>query len=254
MLSSGGLLPQSLDVARATNPPASDERRDHGRGRGGGVERAAGRLIVPLALSFLLALAFVAAAGGAIHLWSRNFQAGRQEDLRALAARRGWSLVVTGGKLGRAGTLRISSRGGHPWTTESRPAQGTVPQSTTYDAQEPRWTEGTLIVLAPPPDQQGVIGLVGDELSPLVAALDRFESPDGLVVLGDADPTRRVVLADIGRVLAGWTPTAGGGRGTPILLLSPQGMRLRLGHPIRRADQLERFIDLAIDLTRIIGP
>ena len=45
-----------------------------------------------------------------------------------------------------------------------------------------------------------------------------------------------------------------GARGEPVLTLSPEGMRLELRHPLARPDQVEGFVDLALELTRIVGP
>ncbi len=73
--------------------------------------------------------------------------------------------------------------------------------------------------------------------------------PDGMVLLADADPARRVILHDLGRALAGWTAP-----GRPVVILSPDGLRLRLSAPIERADRMEMFVDLAFDLSRVIGP
>jgi hypothetical protein len=199
---------------------------------------------VPILLNVLLALAFAGAVTGAVHLWRRQLVAGRREDLQALAARRGWSLTVTGERLGRAGTLRLTPRGGHPWAAEARPGAGRAAGTTSYDAEEPRWAEGTLVVAAAPAEE---LGRLGADLGPI-------PWKGGLTVLADADPTRRVDLGDVARVLGRWQPVAQGGRGAPVMILSPAGLRLSLRHPVARADHMERFVDLAHKLSRIIGP
>ena len=56
--------------------------------------------------------------------------------------------MVTGERLGRAGTLRIVPRGGTPWTTEARPKRSLGGPITEYEAEAPRWAEGTLVMVA----------------------------------------------------------------------------------------------------------
>ena len=54
--------------------------------------------------------------------------------------------------------------------------------------------------------------------------------------------------------MTGFAPVASGPKGRPVLILAPEGMRLRLRHTIKRPDQMERFLDLAFELSRLIGP
>jgi hypothetical protein len=63
---------------------------------------------VPLIVEILVALGLASAVAGVVQAWRRGLANGRREDLRALAARRGWSLTVTGGRLGREGALRLA--------------------------------------------------------------------------------------------------------------------------------------------------
>jgi hypothetical protein len=215
-------------------------------------------------VNVLLSVAFAAAVGAAVHYWRLQFQTSRREGMQALAARRGWALTMTGERLGRAGTLRLVPRGGLPWVAETRPEGATAASAATeYEAEAPRWGDGTL-VLAPAaegaeavPDPRAwadrALGPQAASVAP-VQALRRIEAPPGMVALSDGSPTLRVDLADLAQALRDWPPVGSGPRGRPILVLSPSGLRLRVNRPIRRADQMERFLDLALELSRLIGP
>lgn len=207
---------------------------------------------MPTALSLLLWAAFAAAVAGAVHLWRRHEEARRLEDLRALAARRGWSLTVTGERLGQAGSLRLAPRGGNPWVAESRPRPpaGEEP-ATTYEAEEPRWAEGTLVLA---PAAMGLSALEARAAALGIALPPPVAGPEGILALASAEPGRRADMGDLARAMGAWAPTRAGPRGLPLVVLGPGGLRLALGHAVTRADQAERFVDLAQDLTRLIGP
>jgi hypothetical protein len=208
---------------------------------------------VGLILNLLLSLGFAAAAGAAVQAWRRHLADARREGMRALAARRGWALMATEERLGRVGTLRLSPRGGLPWVAEARPKDGPTPSATLYEAEAPRWAEGRLVLmLGSAADLRALREALGDEAG--LAALPRVEGPEGLVALSDGAPPLRVDLALLSQVLRSWVPVAQGVRGRPVMILSPEGFRLRLSHPIRRPEQMERFLDLALELSRLIGP
>jgi hypothetical protein len=216
-----------------------------------------------LLLNLLVSLGFAAAVGAAVHFWRAHLETARRDGMQALAARRGWALTVTGERLGRAGTLRIVPRGGTPWLAEARPKRAPDGPVTEYEAEAPRWAEGTLVMVAAPlpgpvepgalPDSRLMSDLLGDEVARLAGLLHVVPAPDRVTALADADPSRRVDLAEIGGVLTGWAPVTPGPRGRPVLILSRGGLRLRLRHPIQRPEQMERFLDLALELSRRIG-
>jgi hypothetical protein len=213
---------------------------------------------VQTALTLLVGAAFLAAVVGAVQVWRRQFEAGRLEDLRALAARRGWSLNVTGERLGRSGTLRLASRGGHPWVLEVGRSQDRpeAAPATIYASPEPRWAGGTLVLHGATLTEGATAApawLLGAEASRL-PPLSLLPSPEGVTLAADADPQARLDLSDIGIVLGAWPRIQGGERGAPVLVLGPQGLRLGLRQPLRRADRIERFVDLALELSRVIGP
>ena len=200
-----------------------------------------------LVIDTLLALGLAAAFGGAVAFWRRAIDDDRQEELRAMAARRGWSLHVGGRGLGRAGTLRLASRGGHAWAVEMRAdGDGVV---TAYEADSPVWPEGTLLAVKGPVEPKGVARALGPELARMAQGLVPVPGVEGALLLSDADPSRRMILGDLARVLAGWS-----GPGRPVLALSPEGLRLTLRGRMDRASRMEAFVDLAFDLSRVIGP
>ncbi|EPX86309.1 hypothetical protein ruthe_01123 [Rubellimicrobium thermophilum DSM 16684] len=201
-----------------------------------------------LILDILLGAAFAALASGAVQIWRRQMEADRHEALRALAARRGWALTEGGRGLGRSGSMRITPRGGHPWTLEVRPEDG----RTDFAAESPRWTEGHLVLAAAAPDRRDAAALVAEV--PSMGFLRPAEAPAGFLMLNDGDPGRRLPLEDVAQLLRAWQPVVRGRKGLPLLMLTPEGIRLRLGHPLKRADQVERFADLALVISRIIGP
>lgn len=223
-----------------------------------------------LLLNLIFSVAFAGAVGGAVHLWRVHLDTARREGMQALAARRGWALTVTGERLGRAGTLRLVPRGGLPWVAEARPGLGGP--VTEYEAEEPRWSEGTLVLIAAEPQgpialpseapqppmalsrERALRDLLGEEVARLAAPLTQVPAPEGLTALAAGDPALRLDLADLGKAMKGFAPVTTGPRGCPVLILSPDGLRLRLRQPIKRPEQMERFLDLAFELSRLIGP
>lgn len=221
---------------------------------------------MPLVLNLLLGMGFAAAVGAAVHFWRLHLQTARRDDMQALAARRGWALTVTGERLGRAGTLRIIPRGGLPWIAEVRPRSAPGGPSTSYEAEAPRWAEGTLLMVAAPlprlaggdphalPDLRALRMILGEEGARNAEPLRFVPAPEGVTALSDGDPSFRADLGDLALALNGWEPVSSGPEGLPVLILSPEGLRLRLRHDIRRPEPMERFLDLSLELSRLIGP
>lgn len=257
VVSIGELLPRLPDVALASYAP--DARRRVAFGRRVPSDRTPPAM--PLVLNLLLGLGLVAAVGASVQLWRVHLENARRDDMQALAARRGWALTVTEEQLGRAGTLRIVPRGGHPWMVEARPKGAAGGPVTLYEAEAPRWAEGTLVMVAVPVrEEHGRVDLQ------ILRHLDRgdgegtaeclrpLSAPVGVTALAHGDPWRRADLAALALALGHWSPVASGARGLPVLILSPRGLQLRLDLPLRRPEQMERFLDLALELSRLIGP
>ncbi|MCC7321281.1 MAG: hypothetical protein IT542_09945 [Rubellimicrobium sp.] len=221
-------------------------------------------------LTGLVVAAFLALAGGVVYLWLRLSETSRREALQALAARRGWALTISSERLGQPGMLRLSPRGGPAWTVETRaqsslagaglPGRGR--HATDYLAEDPRWEGGTLILAPALPAGDAREAVSGAEaavrriLAQLpgrapsgAGRLSVWPGPPGATLLCTQDPAARLDPADLGRALAAYAPE---GAGRPVVVFGPEGLRLHLPGGVHRADQMERFIDLAHELTRIL--
>jgi hypothetical protein len=225
-------------------------------------------------LSITLAIGLIVVAGGGFILIQQQRRTVQREAFQALAARRGWSLTVSDQKLGRPGVLRLTSRAGLGWTAQTRrqaagPQGSPAQQTTEFDADEPRWNDGLMIVgpSAPDPAPDGgsplaalgtaeglrwLARFMGEDVAKYGSVLTAYPAHPALTVLSTADPALRIDFGDLAKLLAAWDQPVRGDRGHPILILGPDGMRLRLRHGMARADHMERFIDLALDIGRIL--
>ena len=220
------------------------------------------------ALTVFLILLALALTGLVIALWLRLRQATQREALQALAARRGWGLTFVGQRLGRPSVLRLIPRAGVGWTVTVHGEENDVPmfraapQSTDFEADEPKWDDGLLIIgPAAEPDvtpaevsggRLQLTRLIGEELAGYGEELRAYSAPKGLTVLASADPGLRADLGDLARLYADWTKHTSGPEGFPILVLGKEGLRIKLRHGTRRADRMETFIDFALDAARIL--
>lgn len=221
-------------------------------------------------LVVLLVLLVVAAA---VLAFLKQREAAQKEAFEALAARRKWALNITEQSLGRPAILRLSARSGPGWVALARRSQGVGDSGpharlTDFTGQEPRWTEGYLIVgPAPqtPSDDSESTGnaekltprmlsnLVGDGMGADMNGMRLIEAPEGLTVMATADPRLRVDLKDLAKVLQSYDPQVTGPQGHPVMMLGPEGLRVRLRHSVKRADRMEAFVDLALTLTRTLA-
>jgi len=222
-------------------------------------------------LTILVVAAFLTLAGGVVYLWLRLNETSRREALQALAARRGWALNISSEYLGRPGMLRLSPRGGPAWTVETRALASLVEsaaagrQATEYLAEEPRWPEGILVICPPLPEefapQDGGRPFDGPEARAFLAArlgqsfarsttgLSAWPAPEGMALLCTQDPVPRFDPPAMARALDLWGLEAGR---RPVVVFGPEGLRLHLPEGLRRAGQMERFIDLAHELGRLL--
>jgi len=224
------------------------------------------------ALTALLVLIALGLAVAVVALWLRLRQSTQREALQALVARRGWGLSLTGLRLGRPALLRIAPRAGHNWqvTVRGESVEGlrlkTPPQSTEFTAEEPQWADGLLVItpilpeadaaalahLDSPEGQALLARMLGEDMSGYAAVLRHFPGPEPLTILASADPAHRVDRGDLSKVVAAWAAQAPQAEAMAIMILSRDGFRLRLRHGIARADRMEAYIDLALDLIRIL--
>jgi hypothetical protein len=207
------------------------------------------------------------AAGAAALAWAvaQRRRVTRDEAYQALAARRGWSLTISNQQLGRPPSLRLAARSGPGWTAratragrgDARPVQA----GTEFDIDEPRWTDGLFVIgpaptplpdtqaLRSPDGQRALARAFGDDVAKYAAVLRHAPLDGGLALYATADLPPRFDIPAIGRKLSGWDSAPAS---KPILILGPEGMRLRLRQDTTRADRMEAFIDLALDLARTI--
>jgi hypothetical protein len=224
--------------------------------------------------SILLLCAFAAAG---FWLWLKQQQILQREAFQALAARRGWSLTISEQKLGRPAILRLTARSGRGWHCESRLDPGHDPaqhqgkpgyHTTEFTAEEPRWPDGCLVLtperakpaLAPLPAQSATMRSdasvetrINLAIPPGIAAqLRLFDAPPGMAAKASTDPVHRFDLEALTKVMVAWEPQQRKSDGEPVILISPEGFRVRLSHGMHRADQMEPFIDFALELIRVI--
>jgi hypothetical protein len=213
-------------------------------------------LVTILLLAPLGALAVAAA-----WILAERRRATRDEAFQALAARRGWSLTISDQKLGRPPSLRLAARSGPGWTAlATRAGHGgarPIQAGTEFTIDEPRWTDGLFIIGPAPqpvqPDsaegQRAIARSLGEDVAKYAAVLRHAPLDHGLALYTTADLPPRFDIPAIARRLAAWDDSR---RTGPIMLLGPEGLRLRLREDTTRADRMEAFIDLALDLTRAI--
>jgi hypothetical protein len=234
-----------------------------------------GPALMPGMVSLVLLVVIAFAAGAGLVLIQTQSQGRQREAFQALAAQRGWSFNVSEQKLGRPALLRLTSRSGHGWTVVTRHVTSGLPGSTQhlaseYESDEPHWSEGHLVISPPlPPEAQAMLAealnspdsaesqkvvgrLLGEDIARYTAVLRFVPNVANLTLLATHDPPQRPDFGDIAKLMDMWKQQAPGEKGRLVLILGPEGMRLRLRHGIKRADQMERFIDLALDLGRML--
>lgn len=218
-------------------------------------------------IASILLLCALCATG--LTLWLKQQQILQREAFQALAARRGWSLTVSEQKLGRPAILRLTSRSGSGWYSESRldsgDKQGTRNSlSTLFAAAEPHWPEGCLVLTTDLPEGATGPQPVGRSLQNLAhrismavpvglqAQLRGFPAPAGLSVRATVDPVHRFDLDALAKVIDAWDPQSHTRATEPVIQIGPEGFRVQVNHGMRRADQMEIFIDYALAVVRVL--
>lgn len=222
-------------------------------------------------LTILVVFAFLVLSVGVGYLWLKLNETSRREALQALAARRGWALTISEEKLGRPGVLRLMPRGGPAWTVETRRLGSALEhatpktQATEFVTDEPRWPDGVLLVgpalppstpaLPPgtPLDSDTGRALIQSAFGPsfvgYAPVVSLWNAPPTISVLASQEPVPRFDLGDLAKLCAAY---GGEGRAQPVILFGRDGLRVHLPYGLRRADQMERFIDFALEAGRIL--
>ncbi len=195
------------------------------------------------------------AIAGACLMWIRRRETQQREALSALAARRGLTLQVTPQSLGRPSLMRLSSRGGPEWTVQSRGGgAASAPPLLEFAGQEPVWRDGYVFIASEAFLDRSQRDIVGDGMGADLSGLEPFETDQPLTIYATTSPRLRVDLGDMARLWQQWPDRAPGITAAPIAMLGPEGLRLQLRSAVWTADQMEAFIDMALDVGRTIGP
>jgi len=226
-------------------------------------------------LTTILLLVLASGAGAGFVLWLHHRTTADREAFQALAARRGWSLTISEQKLGRPASLRLTSRSGSGWQAEARRltydvSGAPMTLTTEFTAEEPHWSDGMLLIGPPIPAETATLlrelldapsstaslkllsQLFGDDPTIDMSALRLYPGMADVTVLATADPAHRIDLPDLAQAITDWTPHMPGDTGLPIVIIGADGLRVRLRHGTRRADQMESFIDFSLEIARII--
>ena len=86
----------------------------------------------------------------------------------------------------------------------------------------------------------------------LAGQLQSFPSAPGLNAQATSDPAHRFDLTALANVVADWPLQQTTVDGQPLILIGPDGFQLQVSHGMRRADQMEHFIDFALDVIRVL--
>lgn len=221
-----------------------------------------------------IVLAFLA-MGAASWFAIGTLQARSREAFQTMAARRGWSLTISDEKLGRPAVLRLSSRGGMGWQVEvrqrtsSKRASGRRLAATEFHTDEKSCPEGMVTIGPPIPravaQAAGVLlgdlerlqstalaRFMGEDLARQVSALRPLPGPDTISVFASADDqAARLDLEAVADAVSAWYERIGRVQGLqPLIMLGPDGLRVRLPAALHRADRMEAFVDMSLAIAR----
>lgn len=207
--------------------------------------------------------------------WFRRVDAARIEEFQALAARRGWALNVKEQRLGRPAVMRLSPRAGGTWLLETRlhgsnsVGSGEL-QYTEFNITTPFWLEGTMVIGPQIPDDTAALSnfiadkmdgpmgerllgqIIGEHSAADAAGLSLHDGPDTLTILANTRPGLRFDLVAVARCMASWNQQSDDIKDHPIVIVNRDGLNVRLRQAIGRADKMEEFIDMSLELARIM--
>jgi hypothetical protein len=227
----------------------------------------------PALSATLLGLGVV--AGLAFVFWLFRLQRARRQAICDMARRQGWQASFAVAGFGRPARVRLRAADG-AWQVEvvqptSQSTGGNLRQVTEFIAARPTWPGGMVIVgPALPPETASfasmllasldnplgrrlVAGLVGADLADLAVGLRPVGGAAGVTALASAELPATIDLDTIAASLRGWSQIRRGEEGFPILIVSPDGVRLRLRHAITDPDGFVSFIALARGVVGYLG-
>ncbi|MDP2740715.1 MAG: hypothetical protein Q8O82_18880 [Pseudorhodobacter sp.] len=229
---------------------------------------------MPIDSTAVIILAFAAVSGPALLLLLWRDQMRRRAALHAMAQRRGWQIEIRLSQFGapeRTRLVPLPESAAAPWEMTLRRqhnnGEGIAEvASTDYIRPDPRWLDGLLVLGPPLPPEaaamagmmlgmmQGPMGaallgkLVGPGLAAQATGLRPLAPVAGATAFASRDPAGRADPAQIAALLSEWKSLKPGEAGRPILILGPDGMRLRLRHLLKKPEEIEAFIDLGARL------
>jgi len=229
---------------------------------------------MPINSTAVIIMAFSAIPGPALLLLLWRNQTRRRAALHAMAQRRGWQIDINLSRFGAPERTRLVPLPGSaaaPWQLALRRQHNNGEgiseiASADYTRPEPRWPDGLLVLGPPLPPEaaamagmmlgmmQGPLGeallgkLVGPGLAAQATGLRPLAPVAGATAFASRDPAGRADPAQIAALLSEWQSLKSGETGRPILILGPDGMRLRLRHLLKKPEEIEAFIDLGARL------
>ncbi len=221
---------------------------------------------VMAALLILALLAFAVA----FHLLLRRPERRDAEELAALGAQRGWIIerqMAVGGKGYR---VAVTPQDGAGWscrvTRYINVARGGTVRSTVFEDPAIRLSTGLVVIGPGLPDAErkaaaallGPLGgglermlavkMLGEELATLAPDLSVVDvaSLPGATVFATGDTPAATIAAACAPLLNAWRRAHPKIEAAPILVLGPDGLRLRLRTDASSAPMLGAFLDLAL--------
>ena len=217
---------------------------------------------------------FVSAFAGLV-IWSVKKDRAFRASLAQMASAEGWTFTIEAERRGRGAgfTFRDPAQG---WTAVFRRPRSRNKSvssssgngSSSFSAPDPEFQGGLLVIAQAQHPGMGsaltqlagvfdnafgakLLGFVlGDTIGRHAGQLQEFPAPEGsgLSVLGTTNPALFFDLAVLGPLLQDWRPSYGGVKTPPMLLISDDGMDLRLGYIPRTSEDMRAYILLGQNL------
>lgn len=219
----------------------------------------------------------LAAFAVAFHILLRRPERHDAEALAALAARRGWVIERQMAVRGKGFRLAIAPQDGASWscrvTRYINVGRGGTVRTTEFEDKDVRLPAG-LVVVGPglPASERkagaAVLGMLGDRLERMLAAkllgdeladqmpelrLAKSGLSDATVFATPGAPIPRIAAA-LAPLLDDWRKDRPQEKDFPILILTPEGLRVRLRTDAATEPLLSAFLDLALTIRERLAP